>query len=142
MISFDSTRLGKFLEGLRAVAATPAHKNQQDTAQSTGRAVRELLTESDEGLQEALRLALASETSLISEYGSYRIIIANPVKAFIGTVGSGGIIVSDGESSVSFDPLSGLLKTDGEVYARGTFYWDLGPRDDQDGVFIVPKDGG
>ena len=104
------------------------------------RAVQELLTDTEEGQRSALRAALGSPTSLISDFQNYRVVIANPVNAFIGAVNSGGILVTDGKNSISFDPLFGILKTDGEVHARGAFYWDLGARDDQDGVFIVPRD--
>jgi hypothetical protein len=140
MISFDSARLSRFLDGLREAMTTPAHAELAEAAKSTGRAVQGLLTDTEEGQQSALKAALASPTSLISEFQNYRVVIANPVNAFIGAVNSGGILVTDGENSVSFDPLSGILKTDGEVHARGSFYWDLGARDDQDGLFIVPKD--
>ena len=139
MISFDSARLSKFLDTLREAMTTPAHAEIAEAAKTSGRAVQELLTDTEEGQRSALRAALGSPTSLISDFQNYRVVIANPVNAFIGAVNSGGILVTDGENSISFDPLSGILKTDGEVHARGTFYWDLGERDDQDGVFIVPR---
>ena len=139
MISFDSTRLSTFLETLREAMSTPAHVEVAEAAKTTGRAVQELLTDTEEGQRSALKAALGSPTSLITEFQNYRVVIANPVNAFIGAVNSGGILVTDGKNSISFDPLFGILKTDGEVHARGTFYWDLGERDDQDGVFIVPR---
>jgi hypothetical protein len=140
MISFDSARLSRFLDGLREAMTTPAHAEMAEAAKTAGRAVQELLTDSEEGQRSALKAALGSPTSLISDFQNYRVVIANPVKAFIGAVNSGGILVSDGENSISFDPVSGILKTDGEVHARGAFYWDLGERDDRDGVFIVLRD--
>jgi outer membrane lipoprotein-sorting protein len=116
---------------------TSAHKQVKTAAHEVGKAVQNLLTESEEGLEKALQLALKNKSSLISEYNGYKIVISNPVRAFVSTVGPGGILVSDGNNSVSFDPSSGILMTDGEVHSLGGYYWDLGARDDEDGLFIV-----
>lgn len=137
MRSFFSVQLSKFIDDVRASMSTPAHKEVEGTAGSTGHAVQELLTDTEEGLQRALKTAANSETSLIFDYNRYRVVIANPVKASISTVGAGGILITDGENSIFFDTVTRSARTDGEVHSRGLCYWDLGPRDDEDGVFIV-----
>ena len=109
-------------------------------AEDQGQAVKNLLTDTEEGLKKALDEALAAPTSLVAQYNGYRIVIAKPVNAAIGRVG-GGLLVTDGKNSVAFDTTSGLVKTSGEVHRRGQFYWDLGARDEVDELFIIPKSG-
>ena len=133
----DPARLHKFIDDVCAHLSTPSHKEVEQAAGSTGRAVQELLTETEEGLQRALKTALTSDTSVIFNYNRYQFIIANPVKATMSTVGAGGIIITDGENSIFVDTVSQSVTTEGEVHSRGLCYWDLGPRDEKDGVFIV-----
>ncbi len=137
MDAYDPVRLSSFVTKARDAMTTSAHKQVKTAAHEVGKAVQGLLTESEEGLEKALQVALQSKSSLITEYNGYKIVISYPVKAFVSSVGPGGILVSDGNNSVSFDPSSGILMTDGEVHSLGGYYWDLGARDDEDGLFIV-----
>ena len=73
MTSFDSTRVSRFLDSLRNAMSTPAHEEQAEAARTAGHAVQELLTDTEEGQQSALQAALASPTSLISDFHNYRI---------------------------------------------------------------------
>ena len=131
-------RLAIFIDGMRRHMATPAHSAAARAADDSGEAVQALLRGGDEGLKQALQLAIGSKTSLVCEHNGYQIVVANPDRAFVGTVGAGGLVVTDGTNSVIFDPTTGALATDGEVHRRGPFYWDLGDRNAKDGVFIVP----
>ena len=63
MVSFDSARLSSFLDSLRGAMATPAHAEAAEAAKTAGRAVQELLTDSEEGQRSALNAALDSPTS-------------------------------------------------------------------------------
>jgi hypothetical protein len=131
-------RLTAFLDGVRRGMVSPAHSATARAATESGRSVQALLKGGEEGVKQALQLALSSKTSLICEHNGYQIVVANPQRAAVGTVGPGGLFVTDGENSISFDPTSGTVECDGRVIQRGPFYWDLGETDGADGVFIVP----
>ena len=131
-------RLATLIDNMRRRMATPAHAAAARAAEDSGEAVQALLGDGDDGLKRALQLAIGSKTSLICEHNGYQIVVVNPDKALIGTVGAGGVVVTDGANSVIFDPTSGTIETDGETHRRGTFYWDLGDRNARDGVFIIP----
>jgi hypothetical protein len=131
-------RLTGFLDDMRRDMATPAHSAMARTAADGGRSVRSLLAGGEEGIKRALQLALSSKTSLVCEHNGYQIVVVNPERAFVGTIGPGGVYVSDGENAIGFDPASGRVETAGRVRQVGPFYWDLGEADGRDGVFIVP----
>jgi hypothetical protein len=131
-------RLTAFLDGIRRKMVTPAHSAMGRAAADNGRTVRQLMAGGEDGIKQALQLALSSKTSLTCEHNGYQIVVVNPDRAFVGTLGPGGLYVTDGENTISFDPTAGEVETAGQVYQRGPFYWDLRPGGDSDGVFIVP----
>ncbi len=135
---YNPDALRAFLKGFEKDIDQSAQERIARAAKDVGAAVRELITDTEEGLEIALKRALAAPTSLVINYNGYQIIIANPVNATIGKVGGGGVIVTDGKNSVAFDTASGQSKIAGEVHKRGGIYWDLGERDGWDEVFIIP----
>ena len=135
---YNPDALKAFVKGFEKAVDQSAQDRIARAAKHDGEAVRELITDTEEGLQIALKRAIEASTSLVINYNGYQVVIANPVHATIGKVGGGGIIVTDGKNSVAFDTVSGKSKLAGEVHQRGEIYWDLGERDGWDEVFIIP----
>ncbi len=135
---YNPDALKAFVKGFEKDFDQSAQERIARAAKHDGDAVRELITDTEEGLQIALKRATQASTSLVINYNGYQVVIANPVNATIGRIGGGGIMVTDGKNSVAFDTVSGHSKMAGEVHKRGDIYWDLGKRDGWDEVFIIP----